>query len=108
MTIDDIQWLYNRRYHLETALYSCKEKLKTIDNVSHIEFYEPNLSSSGSDKKHVFNIDDGDEDLFAASRAALKDCLEKEMSSIESKIKEIDKVLESANALLAQIQEVDV
>jgi murein L,D-transpeptidase YafK len=108
MTIDDIQWLHNRRYHLETALYSYKEKLETIDNVSYIEFYEPRLSSSGSDKKYVFNINDGNEDLFAASKAALKDCLEKEISSIESKLKEIDKVLESANALLAQIQEIDI
>ena len=108
MTINDIQLLHNRRYRLESALYSCKEKLETIDNVSHIEFYEPNLPSSYSDKKYVFNINDGDEDLFAASKAALKDCLEKEISSIESKLKEIDKVLESVNVLLAQIQEVDI
>lgn len=107
MTIDDIQWLHNRRYRLETALCSCKEKLKIIDNISRIELYEPNLSLSGSDK-HVFSIKDGDEDLFAASKAALKDCLEKEISSIESKLKEIDKALESVNALLAQIQEVDI
>lgn len=108
MTIDDIQWLQNRRYHLETALYSYKEKLEAIDKVSYAEFYEPNLSSSGSDKKYVFNISNGDEDLFATSKAALKDCLEKEILSIESKLKEIDKVLESVNALLAQIQEIDV
>ena len=107
MTIDDIQWLHNRRYRLETALYSYKEKLETIDNVSHIEFYEPNLSSNGSGK-YVFNINDGDEDLFAASKAALKDCLEKEISSIESKLKEIDKIFGSVNELLAQIQEIDV
>jgi murein L,D-transpeptidase YafK len=107
MTIDGIQQLHNKRYHLETSLYSYKEKLETIDNVSHIEFYEPNLSSSGADKKYAFNINDN-ENLFAASKAAFKDCLEKEISSIESKIKEIDKVLESVNTLLAQIKEVDV
>lgn len=108
MTINDIQWLYNRRYHLEKALCSCKENLKAISRVDLIRFYEPSFSSNNADKKHVFSIGDSDESLFAASKEALKNCLEKEISSIESKLKEIDKVLESANALLAQIQEVDI